>query len=101
MVENSNRVIRILKESSTTPISEKYFVEEIEKTLYNRVNGITKTNDYNDYLNQLTSLNSTVSEFFDKVLVMDKNENIKNNRISLLTLLKEKYDYLTDFSKVC
>jgi glycyl-tRNA synthetase beta chain len=45
-------------------------------------------------------LNPTVSKFFDDVLVMDKDENVKKNRIALLTLLKSKYDYLTDFSKV-
>ena len=46
------------------------------------------------------SLNSTVSKFFEDVLVMDKDENVKNNRIALLSLLKGKYEHLTDFSKI-
>ena len=41
-----------------------------------------------------------ISKFFDDVLVMDKDENVKKNRIALLTLLKEKYNHLTDFSKL-
>ena len=34
------------------------------------------------------------------ISVMDKDENIKNNRISLLGLLKGKYDYLADFGNL-
>ena len=99
LCENAKRVIRILKDSNSNNINEKYFVEPIEKTLYNEIIRIEKC-DYKAYLEKLEELNSTVTKFFDDVLVMDKDENIKNNRISLLTKLKEKYDYLTDFSKL-
>ena len=100
LCENANRVSRILKETSDKPIEEKYFVEQIEKTLYNEIMNVDSDVDYNQYLKELQSLNTTVAEFFDKVLVMDKDENVKNNRISLLTLLKQKYEHLTDFAKL-
>ena len=98
LLENANRVIRIIKDCSSTEISEQYFVEPIEKELYNKITGLKETNDYKTYLNELELLNETVTKFFDDVLVMDKDENIKNNRISLLNLLRKKYDYLADFS---
>jgi len=97
--ENANRVIRILKDSTGENVNEKYFVEPIEKILYNAINNIDENVNYNKYLEELESLNSTVSKFFEDVLVMDKDENVKNNRIALLSLLKGKYEHLTDFSK--
>lgn len=98
--ENANRVIRILKASTGENVNEKYFVEPIEKILYNAINNIDENVNYNKYLEELESLNSTVSKFFEDVLVMDKDENVKNNRIALLSLLKGKYEHLTDFSKI-
>ncbi len=100
LLENANRVIKIIKDSKSATVDEKYFVEPVEKELYNEISAINITNDYKQYLDKLEKLNSTVTKFFDDVLVMDKDENVKNNRISLLSLLKGKYDYLADFSKL-
>ena len=100
LLENANRVIRILKDSTASNVNEKYFVEPIEKTLYNKIVEIKENVDYKTYLTELENLNPTVTKFFDDVLVMDKDENVKNNRIALLTLLKSKYEHLTDFSKL-
>ena len=100
LLENANRVIRIIKDTQSSEIDEKYFVEEIEKTLYNEIKSVEFKTDYNEYLQQLEKLNPTIAKFFDDVLVMDKDENVKKNRISLLNLLKSKYSYLVDFSKL-
>lgn len=100
LVENANRVIRILKDNRVDNIDEKYFVEAAEKDLYAEVKKVAETENYEQYLTELQNLNPYVTKFFDDVLVMDKDENVKNNRLALLTLLKNKYDYLTDFSKL-
>lgn len=100
LVENANRVIRILKDNKVDNIDEKYFVEAAEKDLYAEVKKVAETENYEQYLTELQNLNPYVTKFFDDVLVMDKDENVKNNRLALLTLLKNKYDYLTDFSKL-
>lgn len=100
LVENANRVIRILKDNRVDNIAEKYFVEAAEKDLYAEVKKVAETENYEQYLTELQNLNPYVTKFFDDVLVMDKDENVKNNRLALLTLLKNKYDYLTDFSKL-
>lgn len=100
LVENANRVIRILKDNRVDSIDEKYFVEAAEKDLYAEVKKVAETENYEQYLTELQNLNPYVTKFFDDVLVMDKDENVKNNRLALLTLLKNKYDYLTDFSKL-
>ncbi|MCM1338307.1 MAG: glycine--tRNA ligase subunit beta [Muribaculaceae bacterium] len=100
LVENANRVIRILKETNNAAVNEAFFKEPVESVLYKEVLEVSETNDYQKYLEALEKLNPAVSKFFEDVLVMDKDENVKNNRIALLTLLKSKYEYLTDFSKV-
>lgn len=100
LVENANRVSKILKEHSQDKVDEKYFKEDIEKTLYNAILNIKDQKNYKQYLEELENLNPIVTKFFDDVLVMDKDENVKKNRLALLTLLKEKYENLTDFSKI-
>ena len=99
LVENANRVLRILKEEAGE-VNESLFVLDAEKSLYKAVQGISFNGDYDKYLSNLISINPVVTKFFDDVLVMDKDEKIKNNRVALLKSLKNKYIILTDFSKL-
>ena len=99
LVENANRVLRILKEKAGE-VNESLFVLDAEKSLYKAVQGISFNGDYDKYLSDLISINPVVTKFFDDVLVMDKDEKIKNNRVALLKSLKNKYIILTDFSKL-
>ena len=100
LVENANRVLRILKEEENVPVNESLFTYEAEKNLYSEIKKINFNGDYKDYLKALSGLNPAVTKFFDDVLVMDNDEKIKNNRLALLSELKNKYIILTDFSKI-
>ena len=100
LLENANRVLRILKEEVNAEVNESLFSFDAEKNLYNEVKKVNYTGDYKKYLNDLINLNPVVTKFFDDVLVMDNDENIKNNRLALLNGLKNKYIILTDFSKL-
>ena len=99
LVENANRVLRILKEDAGE-VRPELFVQAAEKDLYQAVQAISFNGDYAKYLTNLTEINPVVTKFFDDVLVMDKDENIKNNRLALLKSLKNKYIILTDFSQM-
>ena len=99
LLENANRVLRILKEEVGS-IDETLFTLDAEKDLYKAVQGIKFSGDYKKYLADLTQINPIVTKFFDDVLVMDKDEKVKNNRLALLNTLKNKYIILTDFSKL-
>lgn len=99
LLENANRVLRILKEE-TGNIDISLFALDAEKQLYQAIQGISFAGDYKKYLSDLTQINPVVTKFFDDVLVMDKDEKIKNNRLALLNSLKNKYIMLTDFSKL-
>ena len=100
LVENANRVLRILKEDVNTTVDAGLFSYEAEKNLYSEIQKVNFNGNYADYLKALSGLNSAVTKFFDDVLVMDKDEKIKNNRLALLSELKNKYIMLTDFSKI-
>ena len=100
LLENANRVLRILKDNISETVNEGLFALDAEKDLYSSVKNISFTGDYKIYLNELIKINPIVTKFFDDVLVMDKDENVKNNRLALLNILKNKYTILTDFSKL-
>ena len=98
--ENANRIIRILKDVKNDNIETSLFINESEKELYNKLNSFIETRDYSKITLFLKELTPYVVSFFDNVLVMDKDEKIKNNRIALLTKAKNVYSILGDFSKI-
>ncbi|MBR2431266.1 glycine--tRNA ligase subunit beta [bacterium] len=100
LLENANRVLRILKDDAVATLSSTLFTLDAEKDLYEAVKKVDFSGDYNKFLQDLINLNPTVTKFFDDVLVMDKDEKVKNNRLALLNELKNKYIMLTDFSKL-
>lgn len=100
LLESANRVIRILKEDSKSAVNKDLFKETSEGMLYREIQTVDDNADYAAYLNQLIAINPAVEKFFEDVLVMDKDEKVKENRLALLTMLKKKYGRLTDFSKL-
>lgn len=98
-----NRIIRIIKDSDTNSgkIEESLFVFEAEKALYKEAIGFDeKTLSYDTLIAKLMILEPFISKFFEDVLVMDKDEAIKQNRILLLSVIKAKFAVLADFSKI-
>lgn len=100
VLESANRVLRILKEDSKKSVNKNLFKEPAESMLLNQIETVSEDLDYDAYLKQLEEINPSVEKFFNDVLVMDKDENVKENRLALLTMLKGKYNHLADFSKL-
>ena len=100
LLESTNRVIRILKDESSISVNPALFKENAEKNLFEKINMLKDNVDYKTYLDEIIAINPAVEKFFEDVLVMDKDEKVKENRLALLTLLKKKYEKLTDFSKL-
>ena len=89
------------------PINDGLFNEQAEKDLYAVVNKLDTGMiplivrcDYKGALNILSELNAPVNKFFDDVMVMDKDEAIRNNRLSLLCLVKDLVNSVGDLSKL-
>ncbi len=100
MLESAKRVSRLLKEPVNIAVNPDLFDAPAESELYKQINMVDELNDYEKYLGELEEINPAVEKFFADVLVMDKDERIKQNRLALLNQLKQKYDYIADFSKL-
>lgn len=99
--ENATRVVRILKDSSYGKVDADLFVLEEEGKLFEAICAHAQDkNELDSYIKSLNSLNEPISKFFEGVLVMDKDEKIKNNRLALLGALKEKFAVVCDFDKL-
>ena len=98
---NAKRVSNILKKSNqdfSSIINENLLRESSEKILYNSVKDIDESlkqlldnRSYEDYLKKLNGLNFYIESFFDEVMINDKEEQIKLNRLSLLALINKNY----------
>ncbi len=55
---------------------------------------------YAEALTALVGFKETIDNFFDKVFVMDKDDAVKNNRLALLTKIRDMFLRFGDFSKI-
>lgn len=88
-------------------VSEKYFKNEEEKNLYSYFSGksgeienFLKDNNYSSLFNILIEGKEHIDSFFDKVMVMDEDESVRDNRLALLNSIASKFSSLMDFSKI-
>ena len=108
MIQAATRVNNLSSKAETVlPVNESLFKVEAEKALYAVVRKLdtdmiplTVRCDYAGALNILSELNAPVNKFFDDVMVMDKDEAVKNNRLSLLCLVKDLVNCVGDLSKL-
>jgi len=101
------RCKNITKGRTFYDINESLLTEDLEKQLYKELvekkDKISKYNligKYEESLNEIVSFRKTIDKFFDKVLVMDKDELIKNNRINLIGKILELYLSIANFSMI-
>lgn len=97
IVESANRISRILKGPAKMQVNPSIFVLDAEKNLFEKINKIDEET-YEKLFASLRDTNPAIEKFFEDVLVMDKDEQIKENRLAMLSILKNKYDLIADFS---
>lgn len=100
--ESANRLPRILKGAEYQyNLDTSLFAHNSEIELNNALDLIQPENlTYNEMIIKLKELTPTIEKFFDDVLVMDKDDKIRNNRLSLVFKADQKYKTLADFSKI-
>ncbi len=102
------RVVNILPpDFSTREVNTQLLQKEEEKELYqalvqleDKVKELVDREDYLEALKTIATLKEKVDAFFDGVLVMDKDEQVKNNRLSLLRRIADLFTGIADLSKV-
>lgn len=103
----SKRVIRILPEQFEDETDEAILSEAAEKNLYQCYQDVKQSLkilwqncEYGHILEKLATLHKPLNQFFDDVMVMDKNETIRNNRLALLFAVGNLFKDFADFSKI-
>ena len=107
-IQAFTRVVNLCKKAEgETIIKKSLFVEPAEKELYEVVCRLQKETipalvayNYADVLKLINEVSAPVNKFFDTVMVMDKDENVKNNRLALLVQVKETASMVGDLSAI-
>lgn len=101
-------ILRKNKDSlvSVLPLEEinKYLQEPAEKELLNFVKTFNlddiAVNTWDKYALKLEQCSPLLAQFFENVMVMADDINLRNARLSLLFLLQEKVNYLCNMSEL-
>lgn len=107
-IQSFVRVMNLAKNADRgVSIKESLFKNPAEKNLFDalqiaeqEVDTAGVKFDFAGALDALAKLSKPIDEFFDAVMVMDKDEEIRKNRLALLTDIDELILALADFSKI-
>ena len=101
------RINNIASKTDVPPVNKSLFAHEEEELLYSAVETAAPQiltciarNEPSEAINILINLKDPVNRFFDKVLIMDKNEDIKQNRLSLIKTIQSIGHQIADLSKL-
>ncbi len=101
------RAGNLAKKAENTAINEALFQTDEEKALFaafrtagKTVTEFTSKRDFSGAAEALTALAAPIDAFFDAVMVMDPDENIRNNRLGLLKSIHLLTNQVADFSRI-
>ncbi len=101
------RVRNIIKSHCDTKVDESLLAEEAEKELFATLQDtmakcepFLQQGDYDQALQVILAMKEPVDKFFDDVMVMVEEHNIRENRLSLLTSISKLFLRVGDFSRM-
>ena len=101
------RAGNLAKKAKSSAVDAALFNTAEEKALYqaytsaqSAVDSLVKGQDYLGAIDALSDLAAPIDAFFDGVMVMDKDEKIRSNRLGLLKSVDELIHCAADFSKL-
>ncbi len=104
----NKRIANILvkqKEATGALVNPELFIEPAEIALAKKVTGSSAKarqyfaqGEYSKGLLGLAKLKAPIDDFFDSVMVMDENVDVRNNRLSLLTSIRGLFLEVADIS---
>ena len=107
MLTAFNRVSTLAEKATTDIVKEDLLKEDAEIKLYNgfkeiksNVESLLLDKKYNEALDAFATLRPLVDNLFDNVMVMDKDEAIKENRLALLKQIYSTMLTICDLSKI-
>jgi glycyl-tRNA synthetase beta chain len=101
------RVVNIVRGQPRGLVQKGLLREEAERNLYHKFLELredlhlsSQTGNYALALQIMRNFKEPVDEFFEKVLVMEKDEQLRLNRLSLLWEIRDLFFTIADFSKI-
>jgi glycyl-tRNA synthetase beta chain len=101
------RVMNILKERTGAVVSPDLFQAEAERNLWaeyqrhrDEVSILSRKGEFLGALQAMVDLKALVDQFFNDVMVMDKDEAVRTNRLALLEHLADMFSQIADFRKI-
>ena len=107
MLTAFNRVSTLAQKATIDIVKEELLKEDAEIKLYNgfkeiksNVESLLVDKKYNQALDAFATLRPLVDNLFDNVMVMDKDESVKENRLGLLKQIYSTMLTICDLSKI-
>lgn len=101
-----NRVSTLAQKANSSEVSRDLLTED-GLELYNKFNDIEEdvkdsieNKEYGEALDLLSNLKDPIDNFFENVMVMVEDENLKQNRLALLKKIYDKMILVCDLSKI-
>lgn len=101
------RIRNIIKDNNESDVNEQLLTEEAEKNLFStlvdvreKITPFLANGQYDDALETMLNMKEPVDLFFDGVMVMTDNLEIRQNRLNLLTALGELVLKVGDISRM-
>ncbi len=107
LITTFKRVMNIIPEGTPQAVRDILLCEDAERALYavykereHKIQTLLKDKNYLEALREIASLRPAVDKFFDDVLVMAKDADLRNNRLSLLASIGGLFAQIADFRKI-
>ncbi len=106
-IQSFVRVGNLAKKADSDNIDENLITVEAEQKLYRAFEAVKVVadelidkKDFIGALDALKKLSAPIDEFFDSVMVMDENLDIRKNRLAILKSVENLFAKIADFSKI-
>ena len=106
-MKNILRQAREAGKQPSTTINATVIKEDAERALADvlpdtakKVEALRGARDYDTALSEIAKLRPAIDQFFDQVMVMVDDENLRANRLALLETLTREFSTIADFSEI-
>lgn len=99
------RINNLTKESKATEIREDLLETDLERKFYEEITklenfGLVSSADYKKELENIQATSLVGNDYLDNTMINVDNEEVKNNRLAMLNLLKRRMAQIFDISEI-
>ena len=97
--ETNKKVAEPFNPSTLKDAEEKKLAEAVPEVA-KKVKELSAAREYESALHEISHLRPSIDAFFDKVMVMVEDENLRAQRLGLLQTLVNEFSSIADFSEI-